>query len=168
MSELILVIHNVRSTHNVGSLLRTANGLGLTHVYLSGYTPHFKVENDTRLPHVIARDERQIHKTSLGAQDSLTMLYKESFPELVTELRDNNYHIIGLEQHDSSQILTSFTRDSKLALVVGNEVGGIDHEELTLVDTILEIPMRGSKESLNVSVAGALALFYLQDFVIKV
>lgn len=168
MAELVLVIHNVRSTHNVGSLLRTANGLGLKRVYLSGYTPHFKTDNDLRLPHVIAKDEKRIQKTSLGAHKGLEMHYLEDLTEVISNLRADNFHIIGLEQHAQSQILTKFTSDSRLALIVGNEVDGIDPSELSLVDTILEIPMRGTKESLNVSVAGALALFYLQDFVVTV
>lgn len=167
MSELVLAIHNVRSAHNVGSLLRTANGLGVKRVYLTGYTPHFRIKNDDRLPHVITKDEKQLEKTALKAHESLEMTYVTDFTKLIEVLKADGLHIIGLEQHPQSQILTQFSTDSRIALIVGNEVSGITKEELEMVDTILEIPMHGSKESLNVSVAGAIALFYLHDFVIK-
>jgi 23S rRNA (guanosine2251-2'-O)-methyltransferase len=162
MKELVLIAHNLRSTHNVGSLLRTAEGLGLNHVYLSGYTPYPKQAEDSRLPHLVDKLDRQIQKTSLGAEKLIANSHIEDTETLIAELKDKNYQIVGLEQTKHSISLNRFKSEDKLALIVGREVEGIEESVLSLCDQIIEIPMLGQKESFNVVQAAAMSLFYLQ------
>jgi tRNA G18 (ribose-2'-O)-methylase SpoU len=161
MRRIILIAHDIRSTHNVGSLLRTAEGLGVKSVYLTGYSPYPRTVNDNRLPHIYAKLDKQIHKTALGAEDSLSWHYREDIFELVMGLRQSKYKLVALEQNDKSIDLGKFKFEScpSIALIVGNEVKGLDKKILDLVDSIVEIPMRGSKESLNVVQAAAIALY---------
>lgn len=162
--QLALVVHNVRSAHNVGSLIRTAEGLGLTKVYLTGYTPYPATANDARLPHVAERAGRQISKTALGAEKSLNWEHCAEFSMAAGRLRDEGYKIAGLEQAKSSLDITEFRPAPKMALVVGREVDGLEQEILSDCDTILEIPMAGQKESFNVAAAAAMALYHLKFF----
>jgi 23S rRNA (guanosine2251-2'-O)-methyltransferase len=105
MSEIALVIHNVRSCHNVGSMLRTADGLGVARVFLTGYTPYPKSENDSRLPHEAEKVSRQIHKTSLGAENSVDWHYINNINEVIKDLKKQGYKIGALEQSPSSIML---------------------------------------------------------------
>lgn len=162
MSQIILIAHNLRSAHNVGSLLRTAEGLGVKSVYLTGYTPYPTRSGDTRLPHLAQKIERQISKTALGAEKSLGE-HLEDIDELISELKNNGYLVSALEQADSSLDLRSFVAPDKIALVVGREVEGVEPEVLEQCDQILEIPMKGSKESFNVAQAAAMALYQLSS-----
>ena len=161
MKQLILIAHNVRSTHNIGSLLRTADGLGITMVYITGYSPYPIKPNDTRLPHAAQKIHKQIQKTALGAETSTAWQQSESLDDVLEDLRRQGFMIAALEQAADSVSLPDFAAPDKLALIVGREVEGIEPEVLAACDVILEIPMRGQKESFNVSVAGAMALFYL-------
>src|SRR6185437_3581323 len=90
--QIILIVHNVRSTHNVGSLLRTCDGLGVTKVYLTGYTPHPAYDGDARLPHLAQKIDRQIHKTALGAETSVVWKYQTDLGYVIAELKHNGYH----------------------------------------------------------------------------
>lgn len=164
MSSTILIAHNVRSCHNVGSLLRTAEGLGVDEVILSGYTPYPLAGNDTRLPHEAAKLHRQIQKTALGAEESQPWSHCDSIDEVLARLADEGYQIAAVEQSESSQSLPSFKPPQKLALIVGREVEGIEPEILRAVDITLEIPMFGSKESFNVVQAAAMALYHCRFF----
>ena len=158
MIELALIVHNLRSTHNVGSLLRTADGLGLSSVYFTGYTPYPALADDTRLPHIAQKLTKQIHKTALGAEDTVTWKHYDDIDQAFAELRQAGYAIAALEQAPNAIQLPAFEPPQKLALVVGREVEGIEPEVLALVDTIVEIPMVGKKESFNVAIAAAIAL----------
>jgi len=160
--EIVLVVHNVRSCHNVGSMLRTADGLGVDHVYLSGYTPYPRSANDTRLPHLINKINNQIAKTSLGAEKSVRWEHYDTPYPALEKLRRQGYIIAALEQKPDSMALSDFQLPDKVALIVGSEVGGLDKEILKVVDTCLEIPMSGEKESFNVSIAAAVALYHLK------
>jgi len=153
----------VRSTHNVGSLLRSADGFGLEHVYLTGYTPYPEEEHDDRLPHVRSKLNRQIHKTALGAEKNLSWSHKDSLSDTVKELKKEGYKLVALEQTPNAQDLDDYKPRTKTALIVGNEVNGLDQEALKLADTHVQIPMLGKKESLNVSIAGSIALYRLRQ-----
>lgn len=166
-SSLILIVHNVRSAHNVGSLFRTADGAGVGTIYLTGYTP--RPAKLGRL--VLSSAEKELHKTALGAEETVSWQYQRSLPTLIKKLRQSQVRLIALEQsqksidyRDLEVRLPSERRiiKSSLALLVGNEVTGLLPRELALTDTSIDLPMRGEKESLNVSVAGGIALYELQ------
>lgn len=161
MPELVLIAHNLRSTHNVGSLLRTADGLGVHKVLLTGYTPYPALPaDDPRLPHIAAKLNRQIHKTALGAEQTVDWRYSENVTTVIGQLKHAGYSVAALEQAPGSIALPDFQSPSKLALIVGREVEGIEPEILHACDITLEIPMYGKKESFNVSVASAIALYH--------
>jgi tRNA G18 (ribose-2'-O)-methylase SpoU len=157
--EIIVIAHNIRSIHNIGSLFRTAEGLGVARLILSGYSPYPRVPDDRRLPHVIEKQTRQIHKTALGAE-TLVPFEHRTFPDLEA-LRQQGYAIIGLEQAEGSIRLSEFKPPERMALLLGEEVLGIDHTLLGECDAVVEIPMHGVKESFNVSVAAGIALYSL-------
>lgn len=159
MPEIIVIAHNIRSTHNVGAIFRTAEGFGVKKIILSGYTPYPKIAGDSRLPHIAEKLHAQIHKTALGAESLVPFEYQET-PNL-TALQSNGYRIAGLEQDATSIALPSYTAPEKIALLLGEEVHGIPTELLRYCEDILEIPMVGEKESFNVSVAAGIALYQL-------
>lgn len=161
MKSIIIIAHNLRSAHNVGSLLRTAEGLGVAEVILTGYTPFPALGvNDPRLPHEQVKIEKLIQKTALNAQ--LTQSWRQS-ADLFTvfeHLRSNDYTIAALEQSGNSIALPQFVTPDKLALVLGREVEGMEDDVLAACDVAIEIPMFGSKESFNVVQAAAMALYH--------
>jgi 23S rRNA (guanosine2251-2'-O)-methyltransferase len=159
--NLILIVHNVRSAHNVGSMLRTAEGLGLKQVYLTGYTPYPESPDDTRLPHIRAKVSRAIHKTALGAEHAINWAYIPDLQSCLNELRASGFQIIALEQTPKAIKLSEFKGAAKKALVVGNEITGLQANDLKKIDVHVQIPMRGKKESYNVAVAAAIALYHL-------
>lgn len=161
MKEVILVIHDVRSAHNVGSLLRTAEGLGVKEVILSGYSPYPKAVGDKRLPHIAQRIDSRIRKTALGAEKSVKWRQTENIDNTLEDLKSNGCLVLALEQASNSQALSGFTDETRIALIVGSEVGGIDPKILKRCDGVVEIPMRGRKESFNVAAAAAMALYHL-------
>lgn len=160
MRHLVLIAHNLRSTHNVGSLLRTADGLGVTRVYLTGYTPYPSLPHDDRLPHIHAKLTRQIHKTALGAEVSQAWEHHADVLPLLAQLQADGYTIAALEQTPAATALPSYQPPAKLALLVGREVEGIEPEVLAACDTHLVIPMFGRKESFNVAGAAAMAVYH--------
>lgn len=164
MTELILIAHNLRSSHNVGSLLRTAEGLGVSKVWLTGYTPYPipTREADARLPHVARKTHKQIVKTALGAEGLIDWKHTDDIDKLLRNLRKESFVIAGLEQAPGSLPLPGYRSPAKLALVVGREVEGLEPEILNLCDLCLEIPMAGRKESFNVVQAAAMALYHLR------
>jgi len=159
MPEIILIAHNIRSTHNVGSLFRTADGFGVSHIILSGYTPYPTLANDTRLPHIHEKLSAQVHKTALGAEAMVPFEYTEIPP--LSSLKAAGYRIVALEQARRSIPLPSYAAPDKIVLLIGEEVHGIDADLLKQCDDVVEIPMVGKKESFNVSVAAGIALYQL-------
>lgn len=157
--EIIVIAHNIRSTHNVGAIFRTAEGFGISKIILSGYTPYPKISHDTRLPHISEKLTAQIHKTALGAESLVPFEYIE-FPPL-TELKNAGFRIVGLEQATRSINLKDYKVPKKVALLIGEEVHGIEKDLLDQCEDVIEIPMVGQKESFNVSVATGIALFAL-------
>lgn len=165
MSSLIVIAHNIRSTHNIGSIFRTCDGFGVEKLILSGYTPYPELPKDERLPHLRAKISHEIHKTALGAETMVKFEYQAK-PNLVT-LKRAGYVVVGLEQTASSVNLTDFIAPKKVALILGEEVNGIPHELLEQCDRVVEIAMKGQKESFNVSVATGIALYQLSTNIVK-
>ena len=159
MPDIIVIAHNIRSTHNVGAIFRTAEGFGVSKIILSGYTPYPKISKDSRLPHISDKLTSQIHKTALGAEELVPFEHVE-LPPLST-LEETGYRIVGLEQADRSITLKDYTSPDKIALLIGEEVHGIEQDLLEQCEDIIEIPMVGKKESFNVSVATGIALYAL-------
>ncbi len=162
MPEITLLVHNIRSTHNVGAIFRTAEGFGVKNIILSGYTPYPKTSSDNRLPHITDKLHSQIHKTALGAED---MVPFEQYDDIRTWLCENDetaqLPVIALEQTPDSIMLQDFQAPKKFALFLGEEVHGIEDDLLAYCNQVVEIPMCGQKESFNVSVATGIALYGL-------
>ena len=158
MPAITLLLHNIRSAHNVGSIFRTADGFRVSRIVLTGYTPYPSQSGDTRLPHLAAKLTNQINKTALGATSSVPFEYHDN---LLTWLEGNTLPLVALEQSHRSTVLSDFSPPSGFVLVLGEEVDGISSELLQRCDYIVEIPMHGQKESFNVSVAAGIALYAL-------
>ena len=159
MAEIIVLAHNIRSTHNVGAIFRTSEGFGAAHIICSGYTPYPAIEHDSRLPHIAEKLTKQIHKTALGAETMVPFRYIETIDEWLSSNPD--MPVIALEQSPDSVMLNDFTAPEKFALLLGEEVHGTPPELLKRCDAVVEIPMFGYKESFNVSVACGIALYGL-------
>lgn len=160
MRELILIAHNLRSCHNVGSLLRTAEGLGVTSVYLTGYTPYPQTTDDERLPHIATKITKQIEKTALGAEKQITWHHTNDVFDVLDQLKSDGFQIHALEQSEHAVSLPELQSPNKLALLVGREVEGVEAEVLAACSGVVEIPMFGQKESFNVVQAAAMALYH--------
>jgi 23S rRNA (guanosine2251-2'-O)-methyltransferase len=159
MNSIVLIAHNLRSTHNVGSLLRTAEGLGVDRVWLTGYTPYPLQASDVRMPYIAQKLHAQIHKTALGAEELVSWQQSSELFTVLTQLKSEGYTLAALEQHPKSIKLSDYKPPNKIALIVGREVEGIEPEVLAQCDVIIEIPMKGQKESFNVVQAAAMALY---------
>lgn len=165
--RLILGLHNIRSAHNVGAILRTAEGFGVERVLLSGYTPR---PHDSRvLPHLRAKLDKAINKTALGAEEFLDIYSVDDIFLELKRLKKQGYQILGLENNLVSEKLIelndrrlSARLEEKTVLLLGEEVQGIDYSLHEIIDLFLEIPMWGKKESFNVSVATGIALYQLR------
>ncbi len=146
---IVVVLDNIRSMHNVGSVFRTADAFLLQGIYLCGYTP--------QPPH------RDIHKTALGATETVNWKYFNTTMEAVEELRAAGYQLWAIEQVENSVPLNSFDANqaAPLAVVFGNEVSGVEAEVIKACDGCIEIPQLGMKHSLNISVAAGIVLWEL-------
>jgi tRNA G18 (ribose-2'-O)-methylase SpoU len=141
-----LILHNVRSLYNVGSIFRTADSAKAKELILCGYTPH--------------PPRKEIEKTALGAVDSVPWSYFSNIKDAITKVKETGIKVIAVELTDRRRAYNSLRAEEyPLALVLGNEISGIDNDILTLCDDAIEIPMFGVKHSLNVSVAAGIALF---------
>jgi tRNA G18 (ribose-2'-O)-methylase SpoU len=159
MSEIIVIAHNIRSTHNIGSIFRTCEGFGVSKIIIGGYSPYPKLPNDTRLPHLVEKLTDQIHKSALGAETMVPFEYMENVD--FDYLKKLGFTVVGLEQDKRSIMINKFKKKSKIALVLGEEVHGLTDDIRKSCDVLLEIPMHGKKESFNVSVAAGIALYSL-------
>lgn len=162
--RLVLVLDNIRSTYNVGAILRTAEGLGVEKVILSGYTP--RVHDANLLPHLRDKLDREIHKTALGAEDMLEIYSSGDIFKELKKLKNRGWQVVGLENNIQGVRLVSLSDPrlkgelaDKAVLVLGEEVEGIAKGLYELIDLFVEIPMRGQKESFNVSVAAGIAMY---------
>jgi len=157
--DIIVIVHNIRSTYNVGSMFRTADAAGVSKIYLTGYTPS-PVDR-------FGRYRRDIAKTALGAEKSVPWEHYKEIGKAVKKLKKEGFYIIALEQVSQAIDYKKISAKGgpasggkqKTALVVGNEVRGLSKVVLDKCDVVVEIPMRGKKESLNVGVALGIALF---------
>ena len=146
-----VLLHNIRSAHNVGSIFRTADAAGVSKVFLSGYTP-CPVDRFDRV-------QKEIAKTALGAEKFLEWEYKKSPVPIIALLKKEGWHVVSVEQHAKSTDYRKFKLKKPTLFILGNEVSGVPKALLDKSDAVLEIPMRGKKESLNVSVAAGIVLF---------
>ncbi len=150
-----VILHNIRSAHNVGSIFRTADGAGVSKIFLTGYTP---APTDR-----FGRPNAEIIKTSLGATESVLWETKENIDELLDELRDAQVTIVAIEQYPRAVDYRNEKIEKDTAFILGNEVEGVAKEICEKVDAVWHIPMHGMKESLNVSVATGIILFHTAD-----
>lgn len=159
-NSLILILHDIRSAHNVGSLFRTADGAGVDQIILSGYAPIPPKQNALYLTDA----DKALKKTALGAEESVPWKKVASLTRAINQLKKDGYEIVALEQSLESIEYTAYApKKSKQALIVGNEVTGVLKKVLEQCDVVLEIPMRGKKNSLNVSVATGIALYQIMS-----
>lgn len=143
--KFVLVIPNIRSGHNVGAMFRTADGAGVDKIYLTGYTPC--------PPHP------QVDKVSLGAEKSVSWQYFKQAGRLLKQLKKEGYNIVALEHTKTSKDIFRWKPKFPIALIVGNEKTGVTKSLLKYCDEAVEIPMKGKKTSLNVSVAAGIAIY---------
>jgi tRNA G18 (ribose-2'-O)-methylase SpoU len=150
---IIVILDNVRSMHNIGSVFRTSDGFAIEKIYLCGIT--------AQPPH------REIEKTALGATQSIEWAYSADISELITKLRIDGYTIIAIEQANNSIPLNDFQPETsaKYALIFGNEVNGVSVEAMELIDNCIEIPQFGTKHSFNIVVSAGIVLW---DFFAKI
>lgn len=142
---IFLVLNNIRSVFNVGSIFRTADAFGVKKIFLTGYTPH------------------PARKTALGAEEYIESERFSNVGKLIKKLKSEKFFIISLEQAKNSVSLKKIKKHKFVALILGNEVRGISKSILQNSDAVVEIPMRGKKESLNVSVAAGIALYAISE-----
>lgn len=152
--EIVLVLHNIRSAHNVGSIFRTSDAAGVSKIHLTGYTPA-PVDR-------FGRPQKDIAKTALGAERTLSWESHTRIMSLIARLKQEGFHIVGVEQDRRAIDYRNWEAPERLALLFGNEVRGLSSPLRKSVDTLLKIPMYGKKESLNVSVSAGIVLFSLR------
>ncbi|MBU0727534.1 TrmH family RNA methyltransferase [Patescibacteria group bacterium] len=145
--EVYVLAHNIRSMHNIGSIFRTSDGAGVSKVYLSGYSA--------------CPPRKEISKTALGAEETIPWEFHKDSLSLVKKLKKDKVQIIALERIEGGEDISKFKPKYPCLLIVGNEIEGVPQELLDLADKKVEIPMRGMKESLNVSVAFGIAVYQL-------
>jgi tRNA G18 (ribose-2'-O)-methylase SpoU len=150
-AQKILILNDIRSAQNVGSLFRTSDAVGIDMVYLSSITPA-PIDR-------FGRDNTSVTKASLGAEKTIKWEVYQDITVLIKELKDGGYQIISIEQSEDSKDYKNIKINLPVAFVLGNEVDGLSKDVLEMSDIVAEIPMKGEKESLNVSVAGGVALF---------
>ncbi len=149
--DTILILENIRSAQNVGSLFRTADAAGISKIYLVGYTPDPTDRFD--------RPRGDVAKAALGAEKTVSWEHVETINTFIKKLKKEGFQIIAIEQDKKSIDYKKIKVNKKTAFILGNEVTGVEKKTLLLCDYIAEIPMKGGKESLNVSVAGGIAIF---------
>lgn len=152
----MIILHDIRSAYNVGAIFRTADGAGVSKIFLTGYTP-VPARKDAVYK---TQAEKMIAKTALGAEQSVSW-EQVALAALMQRLRKENVSLIALEKTKDAIPVSHHVPQFPAALIVGNEVEGVAQSILELCDTIVAIPMRGTKESLNVSVAAGIAMYAL-------
>lgn len=153
--RIAVLLHNVRSVHNVGSIFRTADAAGVSEIYLTGYTP-------TPLDR-FGRARKDIAKAALGAQVYVPWEHERSPRRIIKRLKQEGFVIVGVEQDARAAEYRTFRGKQKTLFIFGNEVRGIPRATRMQCDKLIEIPMRGKKESLNVSVAAGVILFHARQ-----
>ena len=148
-NKIIVLLDNIRSAYNVGSIFRTADAFLIEAIFICGYTPH--------------PTHRSVHKTALGAAETVDWLQFDKIEDAINQLKENNYKVYAIEQAEQSIKLDAFQSSSnkKIAVIFGNEVVGVQNEAMQICDGCIEIPQHGMKHSLNVSVAAGIVLWKL-------
>ncbi len=152
MKQVILL--NIRSTYNVGAVFRTADGAGVSKIYLVGFTPA-PIDR-------FGRKVEKIHKTALGAEETVAFekIEIEALEALIKKIQAEGFKVVAVEQTENSVLLNNFKVPEKVVYIFGSETDGVDEKTLDLVDQVLELPMLGKKESLNVSVTAGIVLYH--------
>ncbi|MCK5413334.1 MAG: RNA methyltransferase [Candidatus Pacebacteria bacterium] len=154
MKDFVVVCDSLRSLHNVGSVFRTGDGVDVSRIYLCGITGMPDTD----------KHERQISKVALGAQNYIPWEYAKQSWRVVDKLKKEGYQIVSLEQTKDSILYKDYKPKFPIALVIGNERKGVKKSVLSRSDKIIEIPMKGVKSSLNVSVAFGIAAYWIAGF----
>ena len=149
--EIFVICHNIRSRHNVGSIFRTADAAGVAKIFLAGYTPA-PVDR-------FGRTNKEIAKTALGAEKVVVWECAKKVQKLLARLKKEKVFLVAVEQHPHAINYKKIPRRKNIAFVFGNEVTGIPEKILAQCNCVAEIPMRGTKESLNVAVAAGIVLY---------
>tara|TARA_B100000745_G_scaffold53689_2_gene31886 strand:- start:5592 stop:6062 length:471 start_codon:yes stop_codon:yes gene_type:complete len=151
MKETILILHNIRSAYNVGAIFRTADAVGVSKIYLTGYTPA-PIDR-------FGRPRKDIAKTALGAEKSVEWEHGD-VSRVIQQLNEKEIFVVSVEIDEKAIPIHTYVFPQRVAFVFGNEIRGVSKQLRERSDAIVEIPMRGKKESLNVSVAAGMVLFY--------
>ncbi len=149
-ADIRVILHNIRSAYNVGSIFRTSDARGVKHIYISGYTPA-PIDK-------FQRQRKEISKTALGGQFSVSWS-KENIFKIVEKLKKEGFKIYSIEQSEDSISYRDLKKEEKMVFILGNEVRGLSNDILSKSDAVVEIEMAGQKESLNVSVAFGIVAF---------
>ncbi len=148
-NKVIVLLDNIRSAYNVGSIFRTADAFLIEAIFICGYTP--------------PPTHKSVHKTALGAVETVNWMQFDNIGDAINQLKQNDYKVYAIEQAEQSIKLDTFNQSSnkKTAVIFGNEVVGVQNEAMQLCDGCIEIPQQGMKHSLNVSVAAGIVLWKL-------
>lgn len=148
-TPMVALLDNIRSTFNVGAIFRTADGVGLAHLYLCGITA--------------TPDHSKVRKTALGAEQTIAWSYHPNAIQVARDLQAQNYRLWAIEGHPQAKPLPQAASLNPIALIVGNELSGVDPGLLAIADQIFYIPMQGHKRSLNVAIAFSIAAYLLHS-----
>ena len=157
--KFYLILHRVRSAYNVGSMFRSADGIGVDKIFITGFT-QVPSKKEYALQ---SKAEKMLSKTALGADKYVPWEKVLNLGKLIEKLKKENFQIVALEQNENSVDYCAFKPSDKVVLIVGNEPRGIDKRILKKCDIIMELPMRGQKQSLNVAVALGVAGYKLTE-----
>ena len=161
-NEVVVVLPDIRSSYNIGSIFRTSDATGVSKIYLCGYSPCPADKFN--------RPQKEIAKTALGAEKSIPWEYKKDIKKVIKNLKEEGFTVVAIEQDERSISYKKFFKQNKfknrdgknkLAIIFGNEVEGLIKKILDLCDHVVDIPMLGEKESLNVSVSAGIVLYEL-------
>lgn len=155
-----MVVHNIRSARNVGAIFRSADAAGVEKIFLSGYSP---TPYDAKKDRYESAFHRQISKTALGAEKIVLWEKQRDIGTLIVKLKKDKFKIYALEKASGAKNIFKSKFQFPCVLILGNEVHGVDKKILDRCDATLEIPMRGKKESLNVSVAAGIAVYRILE-----
>ena len=155
MSQKILILHNIRSAQNIGAMFRTSEAIGIDKIILSGYsaTPTDR----------FGRPEKKIIKSALGSEKLVEWQYSENIENTLGEYKEKGYRIAAVEQTSNSVDYKDYAPQENQIIIMGNEVDGVEEGLLMLADDVLELPMKGEKESLNVATCCGIVLYRLFD-----
>jgi len=154
-NEVVVVLPDIRSSYNIGSIFRTSDATGVSKIYICGYSP---CPTDK-----FNRPQKEIAKTALGAEKRIPWEYKKDVQRVIKNLKEEGFVVVAVEQDERSITYKKFFKKNggKIAIVFGNEVEGLSKKIIASCDAVVDIPMLGEKESLNVSVSAGIVLYEL-------